>query len=112
MELMTDHRSKGTPMSRTLAVLLAVAAVARADKPAADQYAFAIPPLEVLDRLAKTDLGPIPAPAAADRAFIDAVWAVRRSQEYTEKGDYDGSLKVLATTPKDFDLHDSAQTQE
>src|SRR5258708_2278445 len=64
-------------MPRTLAILLAVAAVARADMPATEKHPFAVPPLEVLDRLAKADLGPIPVPTAADRAFLETVWAAR-----------------------------------
>src|SRR5438046_3165359 len=64
-------------MLRTLAILLAVVAVARAEKPAAEKYSLAFPPLEVLDRLAKADIGPIPSPSADDRKFLDSPWAAR-----------------------------------
>lgn len=64
-------------MTRTLAIFLAVAAIARAEKPAADKYPLAIPPLEILDRMAKADVGPIPSPSADDRKFLDRVWDAR-----------------------------------
>jgi hypothetical protein len=72
-------------MSRTLAILLTVAAGARAGEPAADKYPFAVPPLEILDRLGKADLGSIPVPNAADRAFLEAVWTARSKPAADQK---------------------------
>lgn len=70
-------------MARTLAILLAICAIARAEKPAFEKYSLAIPPLEVLDRLANADLGPIPSPSADDRKFLDLI-SVDRSKATTD----------------------------
>lgn len=83
--------------------LLFAAPLLAADKP---KYQFAKPPLELLDDLAKADLGKVPAPSDDERKLLAAVWEKKAKYPTADAGLTDDQvvdLMLFASGVEDAD---------
>ncbi len=74
---MSSNRIPLSRLAACLAVLVLAATTTRADTPKPEKYPFTAPPVELVDRFAKAELGTADPFGGDERARLEAVWKAR-----------------------------------